>query len=205
MTTEYVDISAAAEVLPGFAIKGRVEPDPEGEFQLILGKHLTPGAPYRFRPEHRLRIKGKRNADAYRVEPGDVLIAARGPSNYAVALLDVPDPTIAPATFYILRPDMDVDPIYLAWVLEQAPVQAQIARARTATATPILRRSNFKDVRIPLPPLNDQRCIADLAALMQRERQLLRQRDDATARYHRAIGSALFAGRLRETPTDLNQ
>jgi type I restriction enzyme S subunit len=203
MATEHVNISSVAEVLPGFAVKGRVEHVPDGQWQLIQGKHLTPGEPYCYRPEHELRINPERNVAPYQVEPGDVLIASRGTSNYAVAILEVPDRTIAPAAFYILRPDSDVDAIYLAWVLQQAPVQAQIARVRTGTLTPILQRANFKGVRIPLPPLEEQRRIAKLAGLMARERDLLQQLQVATARYHDTVGRALLAGRLhapREGP-----
>ena len=196
MATEQVDISSVAEVVPGFAVKGRVEHVPDGQWQLIQGKHLTPGEPYRYRSEHELRINPERNVEPYQVEGGDVLIASRGTSNYAVALVEVPDQTIAPATFYILRPDLDVDAVYLAWVLQQAPVQAQIAQVRTGTLTPILQRVNFKGVRIPLPPLEEQRRIAKFAGLMARERDLLHQLEIATARYHDTVGRALLAGQL---------
>lgn len=197
MAAKHVDLGSVAEVLPGFAVKGRVEHVPNGRWQLIQGKHLTPGEPYRYRLEHELRICPERNVEPYRVETGDVLIASRGTSNYAVALAEVPGRTIAPATFYILHPGLDIDALYLAWVLQQAPVQAQIAQVRTGTLTPIVQRRSFKDVRIPLPPLPEQRRIAALAGLMTRERHLLRQLEDATARYHDAVGRALFAGRLR--------
>jgi hypothetical protein len=192
--TQHTPLGEVVAVLPGYALKGRVEPASDGRYQLIQGRHLTPGEPYRYAPEHRLRITPQRPAEPYRVRPGDVLLASRGNLNYAVALLAVPEPTIAPATFYILRPGPRVDPAYLAWVLEQPPVQAQMAQVRTTgAATPILQRADFKAVRIPLPPLARQACIAAVAALMGQERRLLRQLDAATARYHEAIGRALLA------------
>ncbi|WP_295435990.1 restriction endonuclease subunit S [uncultured Thiodictyon sp.] len=194
MITQHTPLGEVVAVLPGYALKGRVEPASDGRYQLIQGRHLTPGEPYRYAPEHRLRITPQRPAEPYRVRPGDVLLASRGNLNYAVALLAVPEPTIAPATFYILRPGPRVDPAYLAWVLEQPPVQAQMAQVRTTgAATPILQRADFKAVRIPLPPLARQACIAAVAALMGQERRLLRQLDAATARYHEAIGRALLA------------
>ena len=154
MITQHTPLGEVVAVLPGYALKGRVEPASDGRYQLIQGRHLTPGEPYRYAPEHRLRITPQRPAEPYRVRPGDVLLASRGNLNYAVALLAVPEPTIAPATFYILRPGPRVDPAYLAWVLEQPPVQAQMAQVRTTgAATPILQRADFKAVRIPLPPL----------------------------------------------------
>jgi len=196
MATEHVNIGSVVEVLPGFAVKGRLEPEPDGRWQMIVGKHLTPGEPYRYRPEDELRVSPDRNLEPYRVKAGDVLIASRGTNNYAVAIVEVPDRTIAPATYYILRPRSGVDAIYLAWVLQQSTVQAQIAQVRTGAWIPILQRANFKGVRIPLPPLEEQRRVAALAELMARERDLLRQLEVATARYHDAVGRALLAGRL---------
>lgn len=205
-----VRIGDVAEVRPGYAVKGRVEPEPDGPYQLIQGKHLNPGEPYSYRPEDALRITPARKADPYLVHPGDLLIASRGTSNYAVELRDVPPMTIAPATFYILRRRADLlaadyVPAYLAWVLGQPPLQAQIAQIRTGAATPILQREDFNAITIPLPPLAEQERIARIAALMQRERLLLRRLEQATNRYHAAIGSTLLAGRLRMAPAEENR
>jgi hypothetical protein len=136
MATSQIELGEVAAILPGFAVKARVEHEPEGRFQLIQGRHLTPGEPYSFKPADTLRITGARNAAAYQVEPGDLLIASRGPHNYVVQIRAVPEPTIAPATFYILRADLRIDADYLAWVLQQPPVQAEFARARTARLHP---------------------------------------------------------------------
>lgn len=199
MTIHQVPIAEVASVLPGYALKGSVEPDPNGRYQLIQGKHLIPGEPYRYLDAHRLRISPVRNADRYRVGPGDVLLASRGTANYAVPIEDVPEPTIAPATFYILRPGPKVESEYLAWVLEQPTVQAHIAQVRTGAGTPILQREDFASVCIPLPSRPEQRRITRIAALMRHERQLLRRLDEATTRYHSAIGRALLGERPKTT------
>jgi len=206
MATPYVTIGDVAEVLPGFAVKGRVEHQLDGCCQLIQGRHLTPGEPYRYRPQDRLLIDPRRAIERYLVEPGDVLLASRGTANYAVQIADVPPRTIAPATFYILRHRKDLLcsclPAYLAWALEQPRTQTQIGQIRTSTATPIVQRDDLNAVRIPLPPLAQQQRIAALAELMQRERALLRRLETATHRKHQAIGSALYAGPLREASKD---
>jgi hypothetical protein len=206
MATKHLTIGEVATVLPGYAVKGRVEHDPAGCCQVILGKHLVPGQPYRYSPAHELRITPRRGTERYLVVPGDVLLASRGAANYTVEVKDVPDQTIAPATFYVLRPRVDlltaIHPGYLAWVLEQAPTQAQIAQIRTGAATPIIQRDELNGVTIPFPPLAEQRRIAALAALVQRERDLLRQLDEATQRKHQAIGSALYQGPLRAAATE---
>ena len=201
MATLHVPIGDVAEVLPGYAVKGRVEDEANGRYQLIQGRHLSPGQPYRYRAQDALCITPRRHVERYLVAPGDVLLASRGNVNYAVEIEAVPPQTIAPATFYILRPRGDLItngyvPSYLAWVLGQPPIQAQIAQLRTSAATPIVQREDFNRVMIPLPPLEEQSRIARLAGLMQRERSLLDQLTAATDRRHDAIGTTLLQGRL---------
>jgi hypothetical protein len=200
MVRKLTRISDCATVLPGFSVKGRVEHDPSGRYQIIQGKHLTDGAPYRYDERDEVRISTDRPVDKYRVYPGDVLFASRGISNYAVCVDEIPERTIAPATFYILRPKPGTDPHYLAWCLNQAPVQAAIAQTRTGAATPIVQRDSFESISIPLPPLEEQQRIAHLAALMGRERALLQRLAEETERYHSLLGRQLLAGGNRTAP-----
>ncbi|MBW9267382.1 MAG: restriction endonuclease subunit S [Candidatus Thiodiazotropha sp. (ex. Lucinisca nassula)] len=193
MAKQHVRIGDCAEVLPGYSVKGRVEHDPRGRYQIIQGKHLTEGVPYRYQEQDKLRIDTDRPVENYLVQVGDVLFASRGLSNYAVCLEDVPESTIAPATFYILRPKQGTDAHYLAWCLNQAPVQAAIAQTRTGAATPIIQRNALADVSIPLPLIEEQQRIARLAELMGRERQLLQQLQHETERYHNLLGRKILA------------
>ena len=206
MASPYITIGSVAEILPGYAIKGRVEHDPGGCCQLIQGRHLAPGQPYRFRAEDELLITPRHDVERYVVHPGDVLLASRGTSNYTVEIREVPPRTIAPATYYVLRARADqitnYVPAYLAWVLEQAPTQAQIAQIRTSTATPIVQREDLNAVRIPLPQIEEQRRIAVLAELMQRELELLRWLEVATQHKHQAIASALYEGSLCDADSE---
>jgi len=122
-------IADCAEILPGYALKVRMEHEPEGTHQIILGKHLSGGSPYRYNTEHELRITPKGPVDKYRVSAGDVLFVSRGSQNHAVKVESVPDTAVASATFYILRTHDGIDAGYLAWCLNQAPVQAQIGQS----------------------------------------------------------------------------
>ncbi len=197
MGSKLTRIADYATVLPGFAVKTAVVHAPEGRYQLVQGRHLTPGVPYRFTEKDSLRMSPQRPPAAERcVYPGDILFASRGGNNYAVCLEAVPDPSIAPATFYILRPAAGTDAHYLAWCLNQAPAQAAIAQIRTGAATPIVQRDAFINITIALPSLDEQRRIARLAALMSRERELLRRLATETEHYHALIGRRLLERRL---------
>ena len=192
MSVQMTRIADCAEVLPGYALKARAEHEPGGTYQVILGKHLSEGPTYHFQPAHELRIVPKGPVDKYRVSPGDVLFVSRGSRNIAARVASVPEPTVASATFYILHPHEDVDAGYLAWCLNQAPIQAQIGQVRTGAGTPIVQRKVFADITLPVPPLEKQRQLAALAELMAKEQQIRQALVEETNKYHRALGQQLL-------------
>ena len=192
MNAQLTRIADCADVLPGYALKARAEHEPDGTHQVILGKHLAEGVPYRYLPEHELRITTKGSLEKYQVREGDVLFVSRGSRNYAAVVESVPELTVASATFYILRPHNGIDPAWLAWCLNQAPIQAHIAQARTGAGTPIIQRRIFAELMVPIPPLDKQRQLAELGELMMKERSLRQALLDQSDRLHRALGEKLL-------------
>ncbi len=196
MHAQLTRIADCAEVLPGYALKARAEHEPEGTHQVIMGKHLAQhidqGLLYRYLPEHELRITPRGSLEKYRVREGDVLFVSRGSHNCAAVVESVPDPTVASATFYILRPRNGIDSAYLAWCLNQPPTQARIAQVRTGAGTPIIQRRIFAELTLPVPPLDHQRKLAELAKLMTKERILRQALVQQTDRLHRALGEKLL-------------
>jgi len=104
----------------------------------------------------------------------------------------VSDPTVVSATFYILRPHPDIDPAYLAWCLNQAPIQTRIAQVRTRAGTSIIQRRIFAEIALPVPPLEKQRKLAELGGLMAKEHMLRQALVVQTDRLHRALGERLL-------------
>jgi hypothetical protein len=173
-----------AEVLPGISTGTRLEHSPAGSHQLVLSRHLVPGLPYRYHAGDEFRIDPGRNARRYELRVGDVLFMSRGTRNVASWIESVPDPTVAPVAFYILRPRSGMDAGYLTWFLNQAGAQRAIADIRTGAGTPIVQRGPFMQLSVPVPDLDTQRTIAAIAAAMARERLTLIQLAAATSRLH---------------------
>jgi hypothetical protein len=191
VTAPEVRIVDCAEVLPGFSMQGRVEHDIKGTHHVILARHLREGQPYVFAAADEVRIIPPRDAQRYLLKPGDVLFMSRGSRNSAATITAVPKRAIAPLSFYVLRPTNRIDPAYLAWCINQPPVQAAIASIRTGAGTPIVPRKEFGEIRIPLPPLDVQRRIARLGDLMAQERQLARRLSEEVEHAQRLIGDRL--------------
>ena len=184
-----------AEVLPGFSPKVAVEDSPVGTHQVISARRLVEGEPYHFIPEHTLRITPVRDAGSYLVKTGDVLFISRGTRNIAVQIETVPELTIATATFYVLRITSDrILPGYLAWCVNQRPIQVQLDEIRTGAGTPMIPRPAFSKIQIPIPSLENQRSIVGLARLQSRERDLRQRLLEETATLHRAMGTAILHG-----------
>jgi hypothetical protein len=196
MSAPEVRIVDCAEVLPGFSMQRRVEHDINGTHHVILARHLREGQPYVFAASDEVRIVPPRDVHRYLLRPGDVLFMSRGSRNTAATVAAVPKRTIVPLSFYVLRPTNRVDPAYLAWCINQPPVQAAIASIRTGAGTPIVPRKEFGEIRIPLPSLDVQRRIARLGELMAQERQLARRLSEEVERAQRLIGDRLVKSLL---------
>src|SRR5262245_45300997 len=133
-------IADCAAVLPGFSTQGRIVHNPKGTYHVVSARHLKEGQPYIFGAADEVRIVPPRDAQHYSLKPGDVLFMSRGSRNIAAMVGTVPKQTIAPLSFYVLRPADGTDPSYLAWCINQPPAQSAIASIRTGAGTPIVPR-----------------------------------------------------------------
>ncbi len=192
METQIVRIMDCAEILPGFSAQGALSDTPDGIYQVITGRHVTPGEPYKYKDTDRLRIAPKRDLQRYLLKPGDILYMSRGFANYPVLLEQISDQTVAPSTFFVLRVRPNVVPAYLIWCLEQPTVEARFTAFRTGAGTPTIPRKGFMGVKIPLPNKIIQHRIANFWQLQHRERQLRRELRKETLRLQRATGQRLF-------------
>lgn len=177
-------IGDIAEVRPGLSTGERLEHKDGAPWHVILSRHLVPGQPYRYTDSDRFTIETGRDAERYRVLAGDVLFMSRGTRNVASWIDWVPENSVAPVSFYILRPGPAAEPGYLAWWLNQPVAQRAIADVRTGAGTPIVQRRSFAELQIPLPALPEQRTIAELGEAMTRERLILERLAAATEQLH---------------------
>jgi hypothetical protein len=195
--TRIAGLGELAEVLPGLSTGARLEHSAAGTHQLVLSRHLVPGLPYRYHDADEFRIDPGRNARRYELQVGDVLFMSRGTRNVASWIESVHEPSVAPVSFYVLRPSTAVEAGYLTWFLNQSGAQRAIADIRTGAGTPIVQREPFTLLPVPLPDLETQQIIASVAAAMVRERLTLDRLAAATSQLYdltnERIARELFA------------
>jgi hypothetical protein len=200
-----------AEILPGYSTGKALVHDPDGTHQVVLSKHLTPGLPYSYSAADAFRIRPSsvggrmspepqwRNIARYELRRGDVLFMSRGTRNVATVIERVPGLSVAPVSFFIIRlrePDLlsgneSPDPAYLTWYLNAPKAQNEIANIRTGAGTPIVQRSAFSDLEVPLPNVAAQRQIGALGESMVRETILHDALRNALDRGHDAASAAI--------------
>jgi len=123
------------------------------------------------------------NADFARIEPaerireelflrpGDVLFPNRGTRTTAIAYRLAEPRVIVGAQFFMLRPDSSrVLPEYLAWFLRTEESARHFEGLRKGTYVQIIQRSDLAELTMPLPSLEVQQKIVEVAALAVEER-----------------------------------
>lgn len=124
------------------------------------------------------KLSGKREPDW--LQPGDILVAARGSHNYAVqvddTLLATAYQAVAAPHFFVVRTNKaQILPEFLAWLLNQKPCQRYFEQNAEGSQTKSIRRRVLEDTPIALPPLEKQQTIIHLADTIRKEQQLIEQ------------------------------
>lgn len=177
-------IGDIAEVRPGLSTGTRLAHQDGAPWQVVQSRHLVAGQPYEYSDEDRFTIDPGRDVKRYRLRAGDVLFMSRGTRNVASWIGTVPFNSVAPVSFFLLRPRREIEPSYLTWWLNQPLAQRAIDDIRTGAGTPIVQRRPFSELLLPVPDIPAQRRIAALGEAMVRERIILEQLVTATEQLH---------------------
>lgn len=166
-----VRLGEIADIQAGYQFRGRVVPAPEGGLPVVQMKDFDPARGIDLGGMIAVRIENIPPACIAR--PGDVLFLARGHRLNAIAVPSEVVGSIVAGTFFILRPDREVDPGYLAWYINQPGFQAQLRSVAKGTDTPLVAKSDIQDLTVELPPMKTQALIARLDQLSRHESGLL--------------------------------
>lgn len=177
MNTRLRDI---ADIRSGYPFRGRVEHDPAGEIAVVSMRDIVPGRP--LLKDNLLRINqvDVDNVDRHLLQDGDVIFQSRGHHNYA-ALVRGPIHGLAALGLYRIRPDTElVLAEYLTWYLNEERFQRRLSNIAQGTHIPFVPRAELAMMPVPIPRLEEQKRVADLHRLRERQKQLQKELDDAT-------------------------
>lgn len=163
-------LADVARISSGLTVRERLAPRPNGVLaiqmaDLSIGSHLELSSMARIPSPH----------PRYLVSRGDVLLRSRGHATIAWAVPEnLPEPAVAVLPLFIIRPSTDnYDPDFLAWWLNQSQAQTHLRRAAQGQSIQMVSKATLESVPLQLPPLAQQRLIADAAHVVAREVQLM--------------------------------
>lgn len=115
------------------------------------------------------------------LQPGDILIAAKGQTNRAVL---VSESGVAASTFFVARVSReDFVPAYVTWALNAAPAQAHFDVCARGGSIRSVTKACLGAAPIPAPPVETQRRIAEVQRLALHERRLTADLSALRSRY----------------------
>jgi hypothetical protein len=164
------------EIHSGYITRGKIEASGEGSHFLIQTRDLD-GQRLSYRMDKLLRFNPVLSRTDVWLEEGDLLFLAKGPRNITVQVKEPLGPTLAAASFFIIRPTFaELLPEYICWYLNQRPVaQYLVQHSGRGVHVPVVRRAVLENTEIPAPPVATQIKIIDMNALLSKEMSLLRK------------------------------
>lgn len=170
---QYTELDNLAQIRSGYPFRGSVKHDPAGDIRVLQIRDLRRGETLNV--EALSRVMAPNHHSAHLLQPGDVVLPARGDHRKAVPFT-LTEPTIPSNHLHAVRvTSPDVLPGYLCWALNQPEPQHAMQNEARGTAIPLLTRSSLGAIRIPLPTLATQRRIVELHELRRREQTLTQQ------------------------------
>jgi hypothetical protein len=163
-----------SDLFSGFSFRNKVENDPKGDLFVIQMKDLEYN--YSSIKSDLTKVSSDKISSKFFLEKGDVLFISKGSNNFAIDYnLNLPK-AIAASAFFILRPDRSkVLPSYLAWFINQSPVQQYLKENMAGTYIPNINKSTIEGILVALPAMDIQEKIVVIDKLRKREHELMSQ------------------------------
>ena len=169
-------LSSIATIRSGATLRGRdaTRPDPQGSYRLVrIGDVSDHGV---IEQADFPRITPNESISAEQIlRHGDILFPGRGTRTTAATYrLDL-DNAIVGAQFFVIRTKKEALPEYVAWYLRSEPSRQYFEQRRKGTYVQLIQRVDVAELEIPLPPMNVQHAIAEMAKIQHQDTTLVKQ------------------------------
>jgi restriction endonuclease S subunit len=159
-----------ATIRSGRLFRGKIEPDPTGDHQVIQIGDIDVDRKLFSKDLTRIRLPDIKPSQL--VQKGDVLFISRGLRKRAVTITEELNNVITTSQIFILRPHEMLLPEYLAWYLNQLPAQRYLEEHSSGTNVSLINMEAFGKLPVRTPKLDIQQKIVQIYELSVREREL---------------------------------
>jgi restriction endonuclease S subunit len=147
------------------------QPEKMGEVRYVQAKHFNEAG------QMITGIFGSIKRDTYTekhlLQPGEILVAAKGPKNFAALYEEKNGPSIASTTFLIISilPEYrsKLLPEFLTWYINQNTTQEWVKAQAKGTAISSVSKSALSEMEVPVPPIEMQEAILRITVLRDEE------------------------------------
>jgi restriction endonuclease S subunit len=160
------------DLFSGYSFREKVENEPDGDILVIQMKDIRNYTV--IDAASMTRVKSDDINPKYHLESGDILFICKGSNNFALVYdLQVPK-AIAASAFFVLRADITkVDATYLAWYINQTPVQRYLHDNMAGSYIPNINKATVEGIQIEVPSLEFQKKIVEVERLRKQESYLM--------------------------------
>lgn len=178
-----VKLKDVAVVQAGLSFRSRIEPACDGDIAVIQMRDLAKGR--RLGTARHLVVVALENVSSgHFVKRRDLVFRSRGKTT-TTAIIDVDTERVVVAAplLRIRVATPGVLPEYLHWFIDQPRAQTFLHRRAAGTATIMVGKPALEALEIPLPDVETQERIIDLASLCDEEQCLMREVSMARKRW----------------------
>lgn len=169
----FENLVGLTDLRAGFPFRGAISDVRGGSVGVVQMKDVDPDGGVDWAHVIKTDLAGRGTPDW--LESEDILFVSRGNRFFAVCLDAPPLPAVCSPHFFHLRvkSPAQVLPRFLAWQINQPPLQRKLQAAAEGSSQLSIRRPELEALTISLPTLEDQERIVRLAHTASRERSLL--------------------------------
>lgn len=178
-----VKLKNLATVQTGYSFRARLDADEDGQLSVIQMKDLL--ADNTVSCDDLLKISMFEVKAHHLARKGDLVFRSRGLITSSAILSEDPGPAVVAAPLLRIRVKdaQRILPEYLNWFLSQRDAQVFFASQATGTAQKMIGKEVLEDLDVFLPPLARQKIIVEVAALSEREINLISAISEKKAQY----------------------
>lgn len=162
-----------AAIRSGYPFRGALAEVHSGGVPVVQMKDIDPALGVEWSRVLRAELTGRKEPDWLHAD--DVLFVPRGQRFFAACVSPPPAPAVCgPHLMHLrVRPGSGLVPAFLAWQINQPPIQKQLHVAAEGTNQLSVRMAEIEAVSLALPAVEHQLRIVALAEAAARERQVL--------------------------------
>jgi len=184
-----IEIKKMATVRMGYSFRSRLEASGNGDVSVIQMKDLSGNNIVDCSELVKTYIE--RVKEHHLARKKDLIFRSRGHVTTAAILIEDLTKTVVAAPLLRIRitqPDM-ILPEYLNWYISQRDAQHFLTSRAKGTVQKMISKRALEDLEVPVPSLERQKKIVQLALLSAREQSLLQQLSEKREQY---IGAVLM-------------